>query len=94
MRDTKDTVDTVEGLVRAVCRTSVEPGDMAAAVMREHRTHQQIFAAFILSVISRWADRYKSKTYDLRNEETCRLSAEIVARMAADWPTAERLPYI
>ena len=89
-----DTTQTVEEIMSGVCRLRLSPGEMADEVMREHRTRQQLFASFVLSVISKWAESYASENYDLRNEETCRISSEIVSRMGEDWPSAERLPYI
>lgn len=89
-----DAKQTVDDIVSAVCRHQIMPSALADEVMYEHRTRQQMFASFVLSVISKWAEKYDTQNYDLRNEETCRISSEIVSRMGGDWPSAERLPYI
>ena len=44
---------------------------------------QSAFSTF-LSCIKEWAEMYKEGCYDLRNEETCRMSAEIVKLFGGD----------
>lgn len=43
-----------------------------------HRTLQQLMFRLFYACIKSWAECYKKGEYDLRNEDTCRLSNEIV----------------
>jgi hypothetical protein len=49
-----------------------------------HRTLQQSAFSTFLSCIKEWAEMYEEGCYDLRNEETCRMSAEIVKLFGGD----------
>ena len=49
-----------------------------------HRTLQQSAFGTFLLCIEKWAEMYEKGCYDLRNEETCRMSAEIVKLFGGD----------
>jgi len=45
-----------------------------------HRTLQQNIMRVFIECIKLWAEDYKAGRYDLRNEATCKLAAEIVEK--------------
>ena len=49
-----------------------------------HPTLQQSAFSTFLSCIKEWAKMYEEDCYDLRNEETCRMSAKIVKLFGGD----------
>ena len=49
-----------------------------------HRTLQQSAFSTFMACIRTWAEMYEKGCYDLRNEETCRMSAEIVKLFGGD----------
>ena len=49
-----------------------------------HRTLQQSAFSTFMACIRTWAEMYEEGCYDLRNEETCRMSAEIVKLFGGD----------
>lgn len=49
-----------------------------------HRTLQQSAFSTFLSCIKEWAGMYEEGCYDLRNEATCRMSAEIIKQFDGD----------
>jgi len=44
----------------------------------QHRSHQQSLGRFMKYAIKLYADMYKDGKYDLRNENTCKMCAQIV----------------
>ena len=85
-------VDTLQH-VDSICRSRCSFEELANAMLKEHRTRQQMFAGFLVAVIARWAECHDAGKFDLRNEATCKLAHEIVTRMGDDWPVGS-LPYI
>ena len=83
----------VSEIVDAICRSRCSFEELADAMLKEHRTRQQMFAGFLVAAISRWAECHDAGKFDLRNEATCKLAHEIVTRMGNDWPVGS-LPYI
>lgn len=83
----------VNEIVDTICRSRCSFKELADAMLKEHRTRQQMFAGFLVAAISRWAECHDAGTFDLRNEATCKLAHEIVTRMGDDWPR-NPLPYI
>ena len=83
----------VNEIVNSICRDRRYFKELADAMLKEHRTRQQMFAGFLVAAISRWAECHDAGTFDLRNEATCKLAHEIVTRMGDDWPR-NPLPYI
>jgi hypothetical protein len=49
-------------------------------VAGQHRTLQQNFFRFIVQCIRQFAVSYDRGAYDARNEESCRLSKEIISK--------------
>ena len=48
-------------------------------VVTEHRTHQQLLAKNIFSIVKHWSDAYEAGNYDARNEATVKLAHEMVS---------------
>ena len=48
---------------------------------RTHRTLQQLIFRLFYMCIKSWAVCYEKNEYDLRNEDTCRISSEIVEHL-------------
>lgn len=46
-------------------------------VYRTHRTLQQTLFGVMLKMIYKWAEMYENERFDLRNEDTCRISKQI-----------------
>lgn len=44
---------------------------------RTHRTSQQTTMRLVINLIKSWALMYQERNFDLRNEATCRICAEI-----------------
>lgn len=55
-----------------------------ALCLQTHRTLQQSAFSTFMACIRTWAEMYEAGCYDLRNEETCRMSAEIVKLFGGD----------
>jgi hypothetical protein len=49
-----------------------------------HRTLQQSAFSTFMACIRTWAEMYEEGCYDLRNEATCRMSAEIIKQFGGD----------
>ena len=91
--DTSQHQAVVNKIVDSICRDQSSFKELADAMLKEHRTRQQLFAGFLVAVIARWAECHDAGKFDLRNEATCKLSHEIVTRMGDDWPVGS-LPYV
>lgn len=51
--------------------------DFIQNVTSDHRTLQQSAFRVFMKCVDVWAENYNSGNYDLRNEQTCKMSAEI-----------------
>lgn len=63
---------------------SLKKEDFVNGVMSEHKTLQQSIFGVMLECIFAWSEQYENGRYDLRNEDTCRLSNEIVNTIGKD----------
>lgn len=60
---------------------------------RTHRTLQQLVFGLMLKCIKNWAKTKTERMFDLRNEATVNLSAQIVSKFD-DWDRDTYLPFV
>lgn len=72
------TKDAVENFSNYVNNFSLKPKDFADEVMNCHRTLQQSMFNCMIECMRDWSEMYEKGRYDARNEDTCRLSNEII----------------
>lgn len=65
-------------LVEAVNKMSFDYNAFASEIGASHRTLQQGVMRAFLACVKLWCEDYNGGYYDLRNEDTVKLSAEIV----------------
>jgi hypothetical protein len=73
--------------------SSSDREQFAEAMMRQHRTLQQLVMSLFMAVVRRWAEAQKSGWFDLRNEATVRTSVAIV-RLFEENPGLGVFPFI
>jgi len=66
----------------------IKPAVLIDAISREHRTHQQLIAVFVLELLQHWSNEYEAGNYDLRNEATCGMAHDVMRDRST------HLPYI
>lgn len=83
---------TAEALANAVNGFTDDDYRQFAEAMchREHRTLQQNFFRAMVAAIKQWAEDCREGRFDLRNEGTVKLSAQIVQSV----DDLERLPHV
>lgn len=71
-------IETGKKLMNIVNSYNVqEITDFVNVVTTDHRTLQQSAFRTFMKCVEVWAENYESGNYDLRNEQTCKMSAEI-----------------
>lgn len=58
--------------------------EFVGEVMNQHRTLQQAIFSTMMECMREWSNQYENGRYDLRNEDTCRLSNQIMKALGDD----------
>jgi len=77
----KEVQDQVSGMVNNMCFDSAE---YVESVLRDHRTLQQNQFRLIVDMLKGWEKLNDTKYYDLRNEQTVKMSKVMLEAMRAE----------
>jgi len=83
MEGVKEAAKTISRMVNSFGIEDIKEA-FAEEVRRDHRTLQQNFMRCVLALVERWAEDHDAGMYDLRNEDTCRISRKIVDALGDD----------
>ena len=94
MDTSKTAAERAQAAAQALCNAVNEMGfdhdAFSEAMMYQHRTLQQNAFRAMFACITKWGARYDADNYDMRNEHTCKTSAQIVEL----FPDAKYVPLV
>jgi len=61
----------------SLCQNERKTKEIAKLLYKQHRTHQQSIGRFIQQSINVFSEMKDKNSFDLRNEETCKMSSVV-----------------
>jgi hypothetical protein len=82
MSDKKERAETAaRALAGAISEMSFDAETFAKEIRRQHRTNQQSIMSVFITLVEQWSEDYASGNFDLRNEDTVKIAADILDKV-------------